>query len=51
MNEAERDLKRQIEQALLLNAGLGAACLEDPELGGLFRELRSPGPRDRLVDA
>jgi hypothetical protein len=39
MGEAEKNLKKQISCASLLNERFGAACLEDPELGGLLLEL------------
>ena len=45
MSEAEKNLKKQVEKALLLHAALGPACLEDPEPGGLLLEL------DRLAEA
>ena len=39
MGEAEKNLKKHIARASLLDARLGAACLEDPALGGLIRKL------------
>jgi hypothetical protein len=39
MTQAQKNLQMQIENASMLQAGDGAACLEDPELGGLLREL------------
>lgn len=39
MGEAYRNLKKQIERALALNARLGADCLGDRQLRGLLLEL------------
>ncbi|MDR3569253.1 MAG: hypothetical protein P4L43_14590 [Syntrophobacteraceae bacterium] len=39
MSEAETNVKKQIEKARVLHAALGAACLADPEVGGLLVAL------------